>query len=291
MSDAKDIQNRLSALRDSVEGKTDSRAAAENVIDRIDTILKDDQAEIAAENSPPESSFQDNLANVISDTGKATYEGSRIVRAFIKTAIWTWEKFLLPVVRYTIAPIAYWVIRKYTKLYNWLAYTKDEKTGKERIHYPRSLATIIGSFVIGYWLLTSAIPFLSHLAYEAILYPTTLRKETMIMMGSEADAIQPGVFYAKGCSDLSHCDDTHSIRYEIRTSNWVYLKTLFTKGQLFLPEFVDGAIPNVVAKCELETWGIRFRPLALYPQISSVKRCVPLSDDEIQSLTGFSQPR
>mgnify|MGYP000156120793 CR=1 FL=1 len=282
MSDSDNIKDRLATLRNSVNGKTDSRATAENIIDRIDGILRDDNKTSTTENP------QNNFGNAVADAGKVAYEGSRIIRSIIQTAIWTWRRLLLPIIRHIFAPIASWIIKKYAKLYNWLAYTKDKKTGKERIHYPRSLATIIGSFIVGYWLLTSAIPFLSHLLYEAILYPTTLRTETMMMMGSEADGTRAGVFYAKGCRDLSHCDDTHSIRYEIRHSNWIYLKTFFTKGELFLPEFLDGAIPNVVAKCELETWGIRFRPLGLYPQISSVKRCVPLSDDEIQNLTGFS---
>ncbi len=314
MAENDEIKNRLSALRDSVDGKKDATATAETIINRIDDILVNERNKIAIENAQKEQQKQadknssgivgiftsakdelvdmagadSKLGHIIADTSEATYEGSKIVRSVIKTLVWFWYSFLFPVIRYLFAPAATWIITKYTRLYNRLAYTKDKKTGEERINYPRSLATIIASFIIGYWLLTSAIPFLGHLAYEATLYPTTLRKETMIMMGSEAAATKDGVFYAKGCNNLSQCDDTHSIRYEIRHSNWLYFKNLFTKGQLFLPEYIDGAIPNVIARCELETWGFRFRPLGLYPQISSVKRCVPLSDDEIQELNKAS---
>ena len=316
MSDPKHIQDRLAALRKTVDGKTDVRAAAENAIERIDGIIEQEKSQAAKDkiqqkhkqtvekkssgfsglfastgNKIVELAGPDSkLGHALSDSGEVVYKGGRVTRAVIQTCVWTAKTLLLPLLRYTILPIATWIIRRYTQFYQWLAYTTDENTGEERVHYPRSLATIIGSLIVAYWIVTSAIPFIGHLAYEATLYPTTLRAESMYMMGSEADATHAGVFYAKGCIDLNHCNDTHSIRYEIKHSNWLYIKNIFTKGTLFLPEYIDGAIPNVVAKCELETWGVRFRPLGLYPQISSVKRCVPLSDDEIQSLTTSFHP-
>ncbi len=47
MAENDEIKNRLSALRDSVDGKKDATAAAESVINRIDDILVNERNRIA----------------------------------------------------------------------------------------------------------------------------------------------------------------------------------------------------------------------------------------------------
>lgn len=150
----------------------------------------------------------------------------------------------------------------------WVAYTYDKF---DDFIYKRGFVMIIYTIVLIY-LILSIFAMILDIGY----YLATKKVETIYLSDSVELTVDESLWGVKGCPTAS-CESTSALYFRIKNSWFNQAWNIIHNHQLFFPDIVAAGVPTGQTKCEVVSYGLRFRILMMYniyPQILQVK-CYP----------------
>jgi hypothetical protein len=119
--------------------------------------------------------------------------------------------------------------------------------------------------------------------YDATLYIATVKhNESFYLHGSQETNVAGNIHSVKGCSRLP-CSDEDSLYFRVTPSVFNHAWSLWHDHMLFYPDYVAAAVPDVVNKCTITTYGFRLKILVrntdLYPELLKAS-CQPVTDKD-----------
>ena len=168
-----------------------------------------------------------------------------------------------------------WIFWSYIKVWNWYTYRAD-KYGARVFHKVRGGAMVLGTALALFLLM----PFVSELAWDAGWFAATNSRH--VYYSNDATPVSGfQTFQTKGCENHIGCSDQETVAYRIHWTPFNQLYSLINHRSQFLPDFVAGAIPQVPAKCEVLTYGLRVKFFARnfdwFPDLLEAQ-CMPLME-------------
>lgn len=151
-----------------------------------------------------------------------------------------------------------WLFSWYKNL--WVKFTHNKY---DEFVYKRGLAMIAGTI--------AAVAFVC-LIFQTTYYWTTYKKETIYLSQSEEIYPDDNIWGVRGCY-TQNCDSNSSLYYRIKPSFFHHMWSLLTSGRVFLPDEIGSSVPTGFTKCEVVSYGIRFRVMMMfniYPNILSI---------------------
>jgi hypothetical protein len=214
-------------------------------------------------------------ARTVAGTHETLLQGTAGVR-------WLYTRIVRPVATHPWAGAPF---RWYGRLWRKLVYRVD--ADGDRLFGPRRAGTMLLATAAALWrapaVLGSAAELVGDATWKAFSYRSG---ETWYLGKSQEIDPEGNVFSAQGCASVS-CSDQTSIYFRIKPSVAHHVWSLVRNGNVFFPDFVAAGIQNDVNKCEVTTYGARWKLLVrnwdMYPQILSVD-CVPLTEREIEAV-------
>jgi hypothetical protein len=165
----------------------------------------------------------------------------------------------------------------YKALFNRMAYTKDDNGARTILHKPRALGAVALTALAAYMGVTQGLPFAGNLTYDAVMMAATTQQDVPVYLtGANPSDDTDDVFYVKGCEELP-CTDRNSVYYRLRDNAILSVYRFATTGKGFWPEDVGSAIPEETSLCKIDQYGIRIRALGMYPHITAVSGCTPIT--------------
>lgn len=126
-----------------------------------------------------------------------------------------------------------------------------------------AVGTLLSMFVI-VWLFS----FIFQVGY----YFATYKKETLYLYQSEEIYPDDNIWGVRGCH-TPNCDSSSSVYYRIKPSIFHHLWSINDNGHIFLPDALGSSVPTGLTRCEVVSYGMRFRFLMLfhvYPNILKI---------------------
>jgi hypothetical protein len=241
---------------------------------------------------PPDSAFLDSIDKTLgaakdkafqakksydqSDIGKAQRDLTALGRfwhQFLRSVGWIYMTLIAPVT-WRLYRGLLWLFRKYRDFWHHCVYAKDQY-GDPQFSKKRGglfiLATIAVLYVCyGIAMVASTIPW-----YEA----TVLRDEEVYLSNSQPRHGNFDVYEIQGCESMP-CTDQNSLTFEARVTWFNEFWSIFHNGSLFYPGYIAGAVPPVISRCVITSYGTRRRflvtQLELNAHIIQVKKCQPI---------------
>ena len=116
------------------------------------------------------------------------------------------------------------------------------------------------------------------MSLTALFNGGSLQHDTIYLNGKNEIVPENDVWSVGGCESSPKCDATDAITFHIKPSVMHHAWSLSTGHGFFLPDYVATPIPNVPSKCDVVSYGSRWRVskwLNSYPQLLSAQ-CSPL---------------
>lgn len=113
--------------------------------------------------------------------------------------------------------------------------------------------------------------------FDIVYYKCTKRVETIYLSDSVELDSESNIWGVKGCPTLN-CDSNTALYFRIKTSWFNQFWNIYHNKHLFYSDIIAAAVPTGQAKCEVISYGLRYRVLMMYnyyPQILHVN-CQPL---------------
>lgn len=187
---------------------------------------------------------------------------------------WIWKWTLKPIWR-CISAFFKWIFVQYRKVWALTVYQRNQY-GTLMLSKKRAGVFLLCTALF-LWCSYSILGF----TYDAVLYTTTVKhNETFYLHGSQETNVSGNIHSVKGCSKLP-CSDEDSLYFRVTPSLFNHVWSIFTDGSLFYPDYVAAAVPDVVNKCTITTYGIRLKLLVrntdVYPELLKAS-CTPVSN-------------
>jgi hypothetical protein len=196
-------------------------------------------------------------------------------RFFIKAM-----NIVLTILRWTLFPFMVfmvnptkWVINRTIAFWEKVAFRKDE-FGNDRFSIPRA-----GLAVATLGVLWSLLFVALDMTYYTSLYFLTRNVDEVVYMHN-AQEVDPDhdIYSAQGCETLP-CDTDTSIYFRIDPMLFNQLWTVLHHGKLYYGDYLAAAVPPVITKCVITSYGIRvklfMRQWDIYPYLLDVS-CEPI---------------
>jgi hypothetical protein len=188
------------------------------------------------------------------------------------SAIWVYQNVIKPITK----PIRWFLLfawKKYRLLWDKIVYV-DDGYGK------KVFSKVYGGiFLLATLAFMYIVPNIIDFGLDIGLYALTAKRNEVVYLtnSQEIDHIN-NVHSIQGCESLP-CTDRDSIYFRIRFS-WFNLLWTWVHGKIwFYPDYVAAAVPPVVSKCIITTYGIRLktfmRSFNMYPDLVQVT-CEPI---------------
>jgi hypothetical protein len=196
----------------------------------------------------------------------------------LRALLWVRENVMAPVFRWGMTWIVKPAWRWYRRTWDRCVYYVDE-FGERRFSKVRG-----GLFVLATAAVLYASNDLAILTVDAVLYMATVKHETLYLNNSQEITPKHNVHSAYGCHALPCVEnspgvDNNTIYFRIRPSWFNHLWALAHTGYLFFPDYVAAAIPPVVNRCTIVSYGVRWkfvvRQMDIYPDLLAVS-CQPV---------------
>lgn len=142
----------------------------------------------------------------------------------------------------------------------WVKFTHNKY---DEFVYKRGLAMIVGT--------AAAVVFVC-LIFQTTYFWTTYKKETIYLSQSEEIYPDENIWGVRGCY-TQNCDSNSSLYYRIKPSLFHHIWSLLSSGRVFLPDVLGSSVPTGFTRCEVISYGVRFRVTMLfniYPNILRV---------------------
>ncbi|RYF00589.1 MAG: hypothetical protein EOO77_33820 [Oxalobacteraceae bacterium] len=114
--------------------------------------------------------------------------------------------------------------------------------------------------------------------YDAAMFAVTYDIEDIYLTNSQEIDPEHNLHSIKGCEDLP-CTEANSVYYRVREDHFNSIWSMLHHGHLFYPDYVAAAVPPVVSKCHVTSYGFRFkfamRQWNVYPDMLEA-HCQPL---------------
>jgi len=152
-----------------------------------------------------------------------------------------------------------WILKSYKKLWIKITFNRQGK-----FVYKRAFMSIVGTFVF-----IMLIPNFLMIFLNTGLYALTVKTETVYLYLTEEIYPNQGIWSLKGCKSVA-CNRNSSIYYRIKPSYFNHIWSLLTSFSLFLPDVLGSSVPPGVSKCEIKSYGFRFKTLMnwdIYPDV------------------------
>jgi hypothetical protein len=201
--------------------------------------------------------------------GRLVEASLRFTYQFVQAAVWVFETLVRPVTRpFRWAALRLW--RAYRALWDRAVYAKDGYFSKTRAGVFLA-ATIAVLYVL--------VP-LSAFVGDVFLFALTRERETIFLHNShEIGGPASNLHSVQGCTALP-CTEHNAMYYRVRPTAFNHVWSVINHGGLFYPDAVSGAVPPVISRCEVLTFGIRvkfvMRQWDLYPDLLDAT-CTPVN--------------
>lgn len=197
---------------------------------------------------------------------------ARLAYQFTSAATWIWQKVI-----WRAYKVVRWPVVRLFRFYLWAVwnrFAKDPDTGL--FSQWRGGATLAVTLLFLWFAVAPILEFF----FDVGMYVATYRyRETIYLTNSQEIDPVNNVHSAQGCTHLP-CSDANSVYFRIRGNLFNEAWSLWNGYGFFYPDYVAAAIPSAVSKCEVTSYGVRFklfmRSTEIYPDLlESV--CTPLS--------------
>ena len=195
---------------------------------------------------------------------------------------WIYGNVLEPV-GHVLNPWLGWAGRLYMGLWDKVVYVPNED---KELEFSKSRAgtMVIATFLATYYGLAPFVAGVASNTRDAFLYAGFHHKEALYL--TQAEEYQPHVYSVKGCEQLP-CDGENTVSFRIYDSALHDIVNYTKHGSQFYPDFVAGAVPPGVNKCEAEYYGFRWKLFSrywhIYPTLLQAT-CQPVTTDETGSV-------
>jgi hypothetical protein len=195
---------------------------------------------------------------------------ARLAYQFTSSTAWIWNSVVWPTIR-----VVRWPIKKLFRGYVRFVWNKLAKKDGQFSNVRGGL-TLLGTGLFSYFLL---LPFLG-LLWDTGLYFATgkVDEEIYLTNSQEIDPVE-NVHSIQGCEDLP-CSEGNSVYFRVEGSLFNEVHSVLTNGSLYYPDYVAGAVPPVVSKCKVTSYGFRMRflrrNLDVFPKMIH-SSCAPVS--------------
>lgn len=187
--------------------------------------------------------------------------------------VWIYKKIINPCIspfRKAIKKCWHW----YRLLWDRIVYNTDEYHVRYFVKWRAGTLILATVAMIGY-----GIPIGIGFLWDSGLYIlTSQRNEVLYLHRAQEIVPHENIFAISGC-DVLPCSDQESMYFRVRSNLFNQLWSWIHHYSIFYPDFVAGAVPDVVSKCVVTTYGIRkklfIRGLEIYPDLIEVKSCSP----------------
>ena len=106
--------------------------------------------------------------------------------------------------------------------------------------------------------------------FDVVYYYSTKKVETIYL--SDSVELEDGLWGAKGCPSKK-CSSDNALYFRIKNTWFNNIWNIWNHGQIFFPDIISSGIPTGQAKCEVISYGLRYRIVMIfnyYPQILQV---------------------
>ena len=131
--------------------------------------------------------------------------------------------------------------------------------------WKRALCIICATIAFLYTMVC-VLEFIFDLGY----YLSTKKVETIYL--SDSVELEDGLWSAKGCPS-KQCSSDNALYFRIKNTWFNNIWNIWNHGQIFFPDITAAGIPTGQAKCEVISYGLRYRLVMIfnyYPQILQV---------------------
>ncbi len=191
---------------------------------------------------------------------------------FYQACVWIYQEILDPIARRMRQWFVRFVWHPYRRLWDKVVYVPDGFGGTRFSKVRAGVLVLATGFII------YIADDLALLAGDAALFAATEHQEDLYLVNSQEIVPKYNTHSASGCHDLP-CTDHNSIYFRIRPTWFNHLWAIYHTGYLFFPDYVAAAVPPVVSKCHITSYGIRIkfvmRQMDIYPDLLSVS-CAPV---------------
>jgi len=186
---------------------------------------------------------------------------------------WVWKWTLHPILK-ALSNFSSWILKQYRKLWSLTVYQRNQY-GTLMLSKTRAGVFLLCTALF-LWCSVGILGF----TYDGILYATTVKhNEIFYLHGSQETNVTGNVHSVKGCSHLP-CSDEDSLYFRVTPSLFNHIWSIWNDHMLFYPDYVAAAVPDVVNKCTITTYGIRLKLLVrntdIYPELLKAS-CQPVS--------------
>lgn len=146
----------------------------------------------------------------------------------------------------------------------WVKYTHNKY---EEFVYKRGVAMALASLAA-----LVVIPSILWLLLQTGYYLATYKKESIYLIQSEEIYPDDNIWGVRGCY-TKNCDSDSSLYYRIKPSIFHHLWSIGHEGAIFLPDSIGSSVPTGLTRCEVVSYGLRFRVLMtfhVYPSILQI---------------------
>lgn len=151
----------------------------------------------------------------------------------------------------------------------WISFTHD-KYGD--FIYKKAVVALV-STIFTFYVIFGIIGFICDLTY----YNLTKRTETIYLSDSVELDSDENLWSAKGCP-TKECNSNDALYFRIKNTWFNNMWNIFHHGKIFLPDITAAGITTGQSKCEVISYGLRYRILMIYniyPQILQVNCQAP----------------
>lgn len=129
---------------------------------------------------------------------------------------------------------------------------------------------------------TLIVPILICLILQTGYYLATYKKETIYLNQSEEIYPDDNIWGVRGCN-TKHCDSDTSLYFRIKPSLFHHLWNIGHSGRVFLPDAIGSSVPTGLTRCEVISYGVRFRVLMMFNVYPNILKITCEAEQEPQS--------
>lgn len=186
------------------------------------------------------------------------------VKTFIQLVI-TAVSFVWNLIR---TPVAF-IYRKLSRPLAWYKkqWVKHTHNKYDEFVYKRGAVMAVASLAV-----LIIIPGILCLLLQTGYYLATYKKEHIYLIQSEEIYPDDNIWGVRGCY-TRNCDSENSLYYRIKPSVFHHLWSIGHEGNIFLPDSIGSSVPTGLTRCEVVSYGLRFRVLMtfhVYPSILQI---------------------
>jgi hypothetical protein len=218
--------------------------------------------------------------NQQSSSARTVKELSALVKFWyqiLRSLEWIWTYVGSPLWSFS-RKVTLYLFRRYRDLWDYVVYKKDEYGDKQFNKTRGGLMLLATGLTIWYL----GLPLIEFAKDSSLYLMLGRRHETIIMHNAQEIDKDTDTWSVQGCESIP-CGYHSSVNFRVRTSLFNHLWAFIHTGNVFFPDAIGAAIPPVPNKCDITSYGIRWkflmRGMDLYPDLLDVERCTPVSID------------